>query len=107
MQIYAVDTIEPLFFRQLSPEEIIGPDLLERLSEHAGGRYFQVNGKRDLAATAEQISRELRSQYVLGYVPAGDAKDGRFHPVRVQVGRKEGMPKISVFSRPGYRATGE
>jgi Ca-activated chloride channel family protein len=107
VQIYAVDTIEPLFFRQLSPEEIIGPDLLERLSEHAGGRYFQVNGKRDLAATAEQISRELRSQYVLGYVPAGDAKDGRFHPVRVQVGRKEGMPKISVFSRPGYRATGE
>lgn len=104
VQIYAVDTTEPLTLRARSPEEIAGPDLLERLSDHAGGRYFQVEGKHQLAAAAEQISRELRSQYLIGYVPSVGAHDGRFHHVRLELKQQEGMPKLTVFWRRGYRA---
>jgi len=107
VQIYAVDSAEPAIFRARSPEEFTGPDLLERLCDSAGGRYFQVDGKRELEAAAGQISRELRWQYVLGYVPASSANDGRFHRVRVQVKPAEGMPKVSVFWRRGYRAPGD
>jgi Ca-activated chloride channel family protein len=66
-----------------------------------------VQGKRDLAAAAQQISQELRLQYLIGYVPAGNAHDGRFHHVRVDVKRDEGDPKMSVFWRRGYRANGD
>jgi Ca-activated chloride channel family protein len=110
VQIYAVDTVDPLMRARSyeeKVEEFSGPDLLSRLCDHAGGRYFQVDGKHELAATAEQISIELRSQYVIGYVPSNNAKDGRFHELRVQVVHKEGMPKVSVFSRRGYRAPGD
>ncbi len=107
VQIYAVDSAGPSVFRTRSPEEFTEPDLLERLCDSAGGRYFQVDGKRELEAAAEQISRELRWQYVIGYVPAGSANDGRFHHVRVQVKPAEGTPKVTVFWRRGYRAAGD
>jgi Ca-activated chloride channel family protein len=103
VQIYAIDSAEPDFLRARSPEEFGGPDLLARLCDHAGGRYFQVDGKREIADAAEQISLELRSQYLMGYVPPRDAADGRFHHLRVQLKRDPGAPKLSVFGRQGYR----
>lgn len=107
VQIYAIDSTESWSLRTRAPEELMGPDLLERISDRAGGRYFQADHRRGLKDAAEQISRELRSQYVIGYVPFGDANDGRFHHVRVQVKRDSGAPKLNVFSRKGYRATNE
>jgi VWFA-related protein len=107
VQIYALDTAEPDFLRSRSPEEFDGPDLLERICDGAGGRYFQVDGKRELAAAAEQISRELRSQYVIGFVPDKQERDGRFHQVRVQVAHPAQTQKLSVFWRRGYRAPGD
>lgn len=104
IQIYAVDTTEPLTLRARSPEEIAGPDLLDRLCDHAGGRYFEADGKREMNAAADQISRELRSQYLIGYVPSANARDGRFHHVRVELKQAEGTPKLTVFWRHGYRA---
>lgn len=103
VQIYAMDSTEPLVIRARLPEEIAGPDLLERICNHAGGRYFLVDRERTLAPAAEQISRELRSQYIIGYVPA-QANDGRFHHVRVEVKAQAGTRKLVVFWRPGYRA---
>jgi Ca-activated chloride channel homolog len=109
VQIYAIDSAESWSFRTRAPEEILGPDLLERISDRAGGRYFQADSRKELNAAADQISRELRSQYVIGYVPpSGDksgANDGRFHHVRVQVKRDSGAPKLNVFWRKGYRAS--
>ncbi len=107
VQIYAIDNAEPEYLRARSPEEFDGPDLLERLCNTSGGRYFQVDGKRQTAAAAEQLSRELRSQYLIGYVPANVVRDGRFHHVRVQVTPDAASPKLSVFWRRGYRAPGD
>lgn len=104
VQIYAIDLTEPLYLRSRSPEEIAGPDLLERICDYAGGRHFQVDGRRELAAAAEQISRELRSEYLIGFVPSPQVRDGRFHHVRLQLKREDGNPKVSVFWRRGYRA---
>jgi Ca-activated chloride channel homolog len=111
VQIYAIDSTESWSLRTRSPEEILGPDLLERISDRAGGRYFQADSRRELNDAAEQISRELRSQYVIGYVPPSSgetgAHAGRFHHVRVQVKRDPGAPKLNVFWRKGYRASNE
>ena len=104
VQIYAIDTTEPWISHTPDPEEFAGPDLLERICDQAGGRYFQADGRRELRAAAQQISRELRSQYLIGYVPSGPANDGRFHHVRVQLKRNGQSPKLTVFWRKGYRA---
>lgn len=107
VQIYAIDSTESWSLRTRAPEELMGPDLLERISDRAGGRYFQADSRRELNDAAGQISRELRSQYVIGYVPADNAEDGRFHHVRVQVKRDSHAPKLNVFWRKGYRASND
>lgn len=104
VQIYAIDSSGPSSLQGRSPEEWNGPDLLERICDRTGGRYFQVDGRGELAAASEQISRELRSQYLLGYVPSNGERDGQFHHVRLQLTRGAGGPKLSVFWRRGYRA---
>lgn len=107
VQIYAIEDSDVSMPRVDVPPEIVeGQGLLQRICDDAGGRYFQVQWKRELAAAARQISQELRLQYQIGYVPASNAHDGRFHHVRVEVERDKGTPKMSVFWRQGYRATG-
>ena len=105
VQIYAIDTAEAETLRA-RPEEIAGPDLLDRICYHAGGRYFQADRRRDIATAAEQVSRELHSQYLIGYVPSGNPSDGRFHHVRLEVAHPVGSPKVWVFWRRGYRVAG-
>lgn len=103
IQIYAIDMADGPVLRTPAPEEINGPDLLDRICDHAGGRYFEVDGKSELTAAAQQIARELKSQYLIGYVPAVAAQDGRFHHVRLEVTRPQGSSKVTVFWRHGYR----
>jgi Ca-activated chloride channel homolog len=103
VQLYAVDITGPAILRDRAPEEEAGPDLLSRLCDRAGGRYFPVEGERQLRQVAEQIGKELRSQYVLGYVPATGAADGKFHHVQLKLRRADGEPKVSLYWRRGFR----
>jgi len=104
VQLYAIDMSGSVMMRQRTPEEVAGPGLLARLCEHAGGRYFAAHNTRDLTRAADQISKELRSQYVLGYIPAGTIQDGRYHRVQLKLERPEGTSRLSVYWRRGYRA---
>ncbi len=100
-QMYAVDLTERPYYAGPTAEEMGGPDLLSRLSERGGGRYFAAHDERELRGVANRISRELRSEYVLGFVPPEGIKDGKFHHVQLRVERDG--PKLSVYWRPGYR----
>lgn len=102
-QMYAVDMTERPYYEGRTAEEMGGPDLLSRLSERGGGRYFAAHDDRELRAAADCISKELRSEYVLGFVPPNGLKDGKFHHVQLRVERDGRSPKLSVYWRPGYR----
>jgi len=107
VQMYAVDMEESPYLTPRSDEELEGPSLLERLCERAGGRYFHAQNSRELASVADRISKELRSIYVLGFVPPNRADDGRFHYVQLKLDRPAGGPRLSVYWRHGYRIPGE
>jgi Ca-activated chloride channel homolog len=103
-QLYAIDTSELGSAGERPPEELAGPNRLSELCDRAGGRYFQISGRRDSETIAEQIGNELRSHYVLGFVPSSDGEDGRFHHVQVKVMHSARTPTLSVYWRRGYRA---
>ncbi|HUA19566.1 MAG TPA: VWA domain-containing protein [Bryobacteraceae bacterium] len=107
VQMYSVDMEESPYLTARSDEELEGPDLLERLCERAGGRYFHAQNSRELATVADRISKELRSIYVLGFVPPNGVEDGRFHYVQLKLDRPAGGPKLSVYWRQGYRVPSE
>src|ERR1039458_623544 len=81
-----------------------GPALLSELTEEAGGRCYEIDNSRDLPAVAEKIGRELRHQYVLGYVPQNRHRDGRYRHIQVKIVRAPGQPRLSAYWRRGYYA---
>ena len=65
-----------------------GDRVLEQFSNDSGGRAFFPYRADDLAVSFRDIGEELRSQYSLGYVPAGRVADGRFHSIRLAISTK-------------------
>lgn len=62
-----------------------GGRFLEKISEDTGGRMIRVRKLDEMPEAIEKLSRDLRSQYLLGYYPTNSQNDGRFRRVRVQV----------------------
>jgi Ca-activated chloride channel family protein len=77
--------------------------VLSDMAASTGGRSFAIRDARELEATLGTIARELRHQYLLGYVPAGGTEPGRWHPIRVRVLSQDARG-WRVRARDGYLA---
>ncbi len=65
-----------------------------------GGRVFAMANINELSGAFDTLLDELSHQYLVGYPPPGDIRDGKFHEIRVRVdGHK------NVRARNGYRFT--
>jgi len=73
---------------------------MSKLTKETGGRMIEIGNKVDKLRDAfEQISRELRSQYNIGYTSTNKAHDGKFRKLEI---KPKGEYKIQ--SRTGYFA---
>ncbi len=62
-----------------------GLDSLKRIADRTGGKFFSnLNRYENNLAKVEELTR---AYYVLGY-PLSEIRDGRFHEIKVEVGRK-------------------
>ncbi len=102
VQIYAIGIYEPFGSRGRTAEELAGPGLLSDIAEQTGGRQFPVENINELPDIAEKIGIELRNQYVIGYVPQNEQRDGKWRRVKVEVKKIRGMPKLRPYFRDGY-----
>ena len=107
VQIYAIGIYEPASTRARTVEESNGPGLLTDLAELTGGRQYQVENLNELPDIAAKIGMELRNQYLLGYSPLNQEKDGKFRHVEVKLVQPRGMPLLRAFWRMGYNAPGK
>jgi Ca-activated chloride channel family protein len=107
VQVYAMGIFDADVEHNHPREEKRGPMLLEDLTGPTGGRNFPVERLDDLPAIGEQISRELRHEYVLGYYSTNTARDGKYRRVKVDItaGTKDAAAR--VYFRPGYYAPAE
>jgi VWFA-related protein len=77
-----------------------GDSEMKKLANETGGRVIEVGNKFDKLKDAfEQIARELRSQYNIGYTPTNSALDGTFR--KVEIHAKQGY---KIQARSGYYA---
>jgi Ca-activated chloride channel family protein len=104
VQIYAIGIFEPVSARGRTAEELSGPSLLTEVAEQTGGRHFPVENVNELPDVAAKIGIELRNQYMLGYTPANQEKDGKYRRVQVKLVQPRGLPPLRAFSRTGYYA---
>ncbi|MET0621570.1 MAG: VWA domain-containing protein [Pyrinomonadaceae bacterium] len=79
-------------------------DLLDKMSKETGGRSFYPTSLSELPSIAEQITKDMRTQYVISYRPANAGRPGEFRPVRVAVNDGRGGEKRIAVTRSGYTA---
>jgi VWFA-related protein len=77
-----------------------GKKVLERISKETGGRVFEVSKKQTADQIYDQISQELREQYVLGYVPDKSLNTAGYHKIHLVAKQKD----LAVQARDGYYA---
>jgi VWFA-related protein len=104
VQIYAIGIFEPVSARGRTAEELSGPSLLSEVAEQTGGRHFPVENLNELPDIAAKIGIELHNQYLLGYTPKNQEKDGKYRRVQVKLKQPPGMPPLRLFWRLGYYA---
>jgi Ca-activated chloride channel family protein len=73
------------------------PPVFAELATSTGGRSFLAKEPRDLGGILTAIARELRFQYLLGYVPP-PSTGSSWHAIDVEVDR----PGVRVRARDGY-----
>ena len=94
--IYTVGIIDPL-------EREANPGLLKRLAQATGGESFFPRRVDDVDGVLQEIARDIRNSYTLGYVSSNSARDGQFRRIRVVVTDPD-RRSLRVRARDGYRA---
>jgi VWFA-related protein len=80
------------------------PRLLEDLAADTGGHAFRVNKLKELPDVIDRLARELRSEYMLGYVSSNTQNDGKYRKVRIELVEKLRRIPFSIYFRSGYYA---
>jgi VWFA-related protein len=104
VQMYGIGIYEPVAARGRTPEEAAGQGLLTELAEITGGRQYPVDNVNELPDIAAKIGVELRNQYVLGYSPKNQERDGRYRKVQVKLIQPPRMPQLRSSHKMGYYA---
>lgn len=81
--------------------DLPGQIFLSELSELSGGSFTLSNVSNVLCAN---LAKELRTQYMLGYRPSNNAKDGKWRKLSVKVDPSEAGQKLKARIRRGYYA---
>jgi VWFA-related protein len=77
-----------------------GDRAMKELATNTGGRVIEASNKEDkLRKAFDEISKELRSQYSIGYTPSNPKLDGSFR--KIEIHTKE---NYKIQTRSGYYA---
>jgi Ca-activated chloride channel homolog len=104
VQIYVIGFVNELekeggFIRKSSRDKAV--NLLNKLASETGGRAFFPQSISELPGIANEIVRDLRTQYVLSYNPTNKARDGSYRAIKVAVADSGGRDKRIALTRGG------
>ncbi|CAN5699049.1 hypothetical protein BH24ACI2_BH24ACI2_02480 [soil metagenome] len=110
VQIYAIGFVSELSkeggFISKSPQGK-AKAFLERLAAETGGKVYFPNSVDELGGIAQDIAKELRTQYLIGYLPPNDVRDGSFRSIKVVVDDGPKKEKRIAITRSGITRSGD
>jgi len=102
VEVYAIGLFETSFFGTFGTvEEKMGKKWLSDITDCTGGRTIAVESRAKVPEAAAAISREMRSQYVLGYRPT-NRRDGKWRKIKVRVASPIAHQSLHASYRSGY-----
>jgi len=108
VQIYVIGFVNELdsdrgLIRKSSKDKAVG--LLTRLASETGGRAFFPQSISELPQIANEIVRDLRTQYVISYDPTNKTHDGSYRAIKVNVTQPAAGDRRIALTRPGRTAS--
>jgi Ca-activated chloride channel family protein len=100
---YSIGLFDPIplpLFKTI--EERLGHKWLDEVTRVSGGRNISADNRRQIPEIAALISREMRSQYVLGYRPTNTDNDGKWRKISVKLAQNPFQ--MHVHFKEGYLA---
>jgi Ca-activated chloride channel family protein len=82
-------------------------NLINKLASETGGRAFFPDSVADLPQIANEIIRDLRTQYVISYNPTNKVQDGSYRAIKVTVDQPANSDKRIALTRTGRLARKE
>ncbi len=109
VQIFVIGFVNELdneagFIRKSSREKAM--NLINKLASETGGRAFFPASIAELPQIANEIIRDLRTQYVIAYNPTNKTPDGTYRAIKVTV-EQPGSEKRIALTRNGRLARKE
>lgn len=110
VQIFVIGFVNELdkeagFIRKSPREKATA--LINKLATETGGRAFFPESLSELQQIAQEIVRDLRTQYVLSYNPTNKTPDGTFRAIKVTVDQPNNAEKRIALTRNGRLARKE
>jgi Ca-activated chloride channel family protein len=107
VQIFVIGFVNELeadkgLIRKSPRDKAVG--LLNRLASETGGRAFFPQSLSELPEVANEIVRDLRTQYVVSYDPTNKAHDGTYRSIKVSIADAPGQGKRIALTRSGRTA---
>ncbi|HVG28937.1 MAG TPA: VWA domain-containing protein, partial [Pyrinomonadaceae bacterium] len=102
VQIYVIGFTSELdaeggFIRKSSKDK--ATELINKLATETGGRAFFPASLADLPSVAQEITKDMRTQYVVGYYPTNSKRDGTVRQIKVQVADEGKRDKRIAITR--------
>jgi len=107
VQIYVIGFVNELdkeagFIRKSPREKAVG--LINKLASETGGRAFFPESISELPQIANEIVRDMRTQYVIAYNPTNKTQDGSYRAIKVSVDQPSDSEKRIALTRNGRLA---
>ena len=103
VMVYAIGLFDSGPFKSF--EEVMGKQWLSTMTDVSGGHTITVDSLAKLPEVSAHLSRELRSQYVLGYQPADKVLDGKWRKIKVVVAQSSDGDRLRSYNKKGYYAS--
>jgi Ca-activated chloride channel family protein len=102
VEVYAVGMFDSALFRSF--EEFMGKRWLAEITDVSGGETVAAAGLEKVPEIAATISRQMRTQYVLGYRPQSKDHGSKWRKIKVDVTSSPGSPRLQAHYKKGYAA---
>lgn len=108
VQIFVIGIVSELeaekgFIRKSPREKAV--NFINKLASETGGRAFFPQSMSELPQIANEIVRDLRTQYVVSYDPTNKAHDGTYRTIKVAVAQPSVADRRIALTRSGRTAS--
>jgi Ca-activated chloride channel family protein len=103
VQLYAMGIFDGDLLKR-PDEEANGPRLLTELADYTGGRSYPVEHLDDLISISATIGSALRHEYLIGYSPQSQVRDGKYRRISLRLVDTPADGPAAISYRHGYYA---